>query len=460
MQKIEDISKDRVSLLGLYSHAHPSDIMNNRIDKAIKLLEKKNIDINFIGYIADHDEKLAEKARKKLDDSIKDSSCMVLVYSGWSESTVVLRIISNFLHLPIIIWSLAGYYNKSGLIAPASAAGASLLKNTFDDLGVKYISVYDSLDKKPDIGKVLEYINLFSCLRRFRDYKLASFGYACSNLYPFMYDGSLIKKYTGIHIDNLDLLELKMRAESIKEKEISKFKDDFNKKYNKNSSISKNEINVLTKYYIALEKIIIENDYKGVSLKCGSGPGKLLGFTPCMLLSLIGEMVNTICEDDIYGLIAQTIINRITGLKPMFLEIFEFYENSILMASCGYAPFSLCKEDCISIYEHDWGNCGGLMNISELKEGKVTLFNLYPKNGKIAMQALTGIGKTPERFQEEGWIDNKGPKIPSLEIQIDADIEKFKEKITGPHYIIVHGDQINTIYSFCKFTGIELNIIQ
>ena len=179
-----------------------------------------------------------------------------------------------------------------------------------------------------------------------------------------------------------------------------------------------------------------------------------------MLLSLIGGMVNTICEDDIYGLIAQTIINKITGLKPMFLEIFEFYKNSVLMASCGYAPFSLCKEDCISIYQHDWGNSKGLMNISELKEGQVTLFNLYPKNGKIAMQALTGIGKTPEKFQEEGWADYKGPKIPSLEITLDTNIEKFKEKIIGPHYIIVHGNQINTIYSFCKFTGIELNYIE
>jgi L-fucose isomerase-like protein len=460
MQKVKDIHADRVSLLGFYSHAHPSDIMNNRIQQAVKLLEENNIDVNFIGFISDHDEDLVEKARKKLEDTVKDSSCLVLVYSGWSESTSILKIISNFVHLPIIIWSLAGYYHKSGLVAPAAAAGSSLLKNTFDYLGVKYISVYDSLDKKPDIGRVLEYINLFSCLRKFKDYKLASFGYACSNLYPFMYDGNLIKKYTGIHIDNLDLLELKLEADNIEEKEITIFKDDFNKTYNKNRNISKNEIDVLAKYYTALEKIILENNYMGVSLKCGSGPGKLLGFTPCMLLSLIGEMVNTICEDDIYGLIAQTIINKITGLKPMFLEIFEFYKNSALMASCGYAPFSLCREDCISIYQHDWGNSKGLMNISELKEGQVTLFNLYPKNGKIAMQALTGTGKTPEIFQEEGWKDYKGPKIPSLEIILDANIEKFKEKIIGPHYIIVHGNQIDAIYSFCKFTGIELNNIK
>ena len=460
MQKVKDISTDRVSLLGLYSHAHPAEMMNSRINEAVKLLEKNNIEVNFIGYIADHDEELTGKATKKLEDTVKNSSCLVLVFSGWSESTGVLKIISNFVHLPVIIWSLAGYYLKSGLIAPAAAAGASLLKSTFDDLGVKYISVYDSIDEKPDIGKVLEYINLFSCLRKFKDYKLASFGYACSNLYPFMYDGRLIKKYTGIHVDNLDLLELKMEADSIRKEERSKFKAGFNKKYNQDNKISKNEIDMLAKYSIALEKIITDNDYKGISLKCGSGPGKLLGFAPCMLLSYIGETVNTICEDDIYGLIAQTIINKITGLKPMFLEIFEFYKNSVLMASCGYAPFSLCKKDCIGIYEHDWGNCRGLMNISQLKEGQVTLFSLYPENGKLAMQALTGTGKTPEKFQEEGWLDHKGPKIPSLEIILDTDIDKFKEKIIGPHYVIVHGNRMGAINSFCKYSGIELNNIK
>ncbi len=447
---------DRVSLIGFYSHAHSKEVMNSRIGEAIELLKKNDIDVNFIGHIADHDKDLAEKARRKLEDTVKDSSCLVLVFSGWSESTSVLKIISNFLHLPIIIWSLAGYYHKSGLVAPAAAAGSSLLKSTFDDLGTKYISIYDSVDKKPDIIRVLEYINLFACLRRFKDFKIASFGYACSNLYPFMYDGNLIKKYTGIHVDNLDLLELKMVADKVNSIEKKDFAADFNKKYNQESKISGKKIELLAKYYTALEKIITENDYKGISMKCSNGAGKLLEFTPCMLLSLIGDRVNTICEDDIYGLVIQTIVNEISGIRPMFLEIFEFYKDSVLMASCGYAPFSLCKKDCIDICEHDWGGCGGIMNISKLKEGPVTLFSLFARDGKMILQALTGKGKTPEKFQEEGWSNYKGPKIPSLEINLDEGIEKFKDNIVGPHYIVVSGDLIKTIEAYCKFSGVEL----
>ena len=76
------------------------------------------------------------------------------------------------------------------------------------------------------------------------------------------------------------------------------------------------------------------------------------------------------------------------------------------------------------------------------------------------MQALTGTSKIPEKFQEEGWLDHKGPKTPSLEIILDTDIEKFKEKIIGPHYIIVYGNRMGAINSFRKYSGIELNIIK
>lgn len=141
----------------------------------------------------------------------------------------------------------------------------------------------------------------------------------------------------------------------------------------------------------------------------------------------------------------------------MFLEFFEFYEGSVLMASCGFAPFSLCKGDCIKVKGHDWGGAGGLMNVSELKTGKVTIINLSVKNGEMRMHLVTGNAKTPESFQEEGWKDGKGPKIPSLEIELDKDMGDFQENIAGPHYIIAYGDISELMERYCKFTGIRFN---
>jgi L-fucose isomerase-like protein len=447
---------NKVTLIGLYSHAHPEDISRDRIKKTVNMLEHQGIEVNFLGSVKDHDDALVEKTRKKLEDTVSNSCCIILVYSGWSESTGILNIISSHLHLPMIIWSLAGYKIKPGLVAPAAAAGASLLRNTLDSMDIKYICIYESLGSRESIGDVIKYIDLFAALREFCSTKIASIGYACSDLYPFMYDGSLIKTNTGIHVDNLELLELKSLADEITQEESMDFKKEFQEKYYPEKKISHPEIDILSKYYVAAQKLIEKNAYRGITMMCGSGPGKFLGFTPCMLLSLIGEKINAICEGDVYGLLAQTIVNRLTGLKPTFLEVFEFYNNSVLMASCGFAPFSLCKKDCIEIYQHDWGGCGGLMNISKLKTGEITVFNFFVKNGKMEMQVFSGKGDTPEKFQEEGWHEYKGPMIPALDISIDAGIGIFKENIAGPHYLILHGDHRDVIAEYCRFSGIEL----
>jgi hypothetical protein len=153
----------------------------------------------------------------------------------------------------------------------------------------------------------------------------------------------------------------------------------------------------------------------------------------------------------------QLIITEISGLKGTFLEIFEFYENSALFASCGFAPFSLCERSCIKIKAHDWGGTGGIMNISDLKTGNINLFNLYETDGKLNINAFSGKGILPEKFQEEGWSRKKGPKIPSLEISFDCEIDLFKNNITSPHYIIVYGNVIDRIKEYCMIANIKFN---
>ena len=162
----------KVTLIGLYSHAHPEDIARERINSKRDLLKKQGVEVNFLGSLRDHDELLVEQTRKKLEETIGSSCCIILVYSGWSESTGIINIISDYLHLPIVIWSLAAYREKSGLIAPAAAAGASLLRHTLDNMDVKYSCIYESIDSSTGIEAVIKNINLCSSLREFRKTKI------------------------------------------------------------------------------------------------------------------------------------------------------------------------------------------------------------------------------------------------------------------------------------------------
>jgi hypothetical protein len=151
------------------------------------------------------------------------------------------------------------------------------------------------------------------------------------------------------------------------------------------------------------------------------------------------------------------IIRALTGKVGVFQEFMEFYQNSMLTAICGFAPFSLCDEKCVKVQGHAWGDAGGIMNISKLKQGRITLSKMYEVKGEMHMHVVTGNSRIPERWQEDGWENYQGPDYPAMEITLDSDLETFKEQIAGQHYIVSYGDNTNIFKRYCRFTNIKYN---
>jgi L-fucose isomerase-like protein len=446
----------KTSLVGFFSYAYPEEKMKERVDNAINALRSKGIEVNFCGYVMDHDEASQIAAQDRLDKTAFDSDCITILVAAWVESPSIIRVLSNQMHLPMLMWSPSGYRTDAGLISPASAAGGTGLNFALKVFGAKHVSLYDTIDKGMRIEEAIDFIKFTAALKRLKNTRAASIGYADMNLYSLMYDGNLIKKYTGIHIDNLDLYDLNKYMEEVTDSQKKDFIKDFKSKVKYIIEPTETDLDILAKSYTAINRIIEEKDYKAISLKCVLGMSKWMNFSPCMLESLIGDKVDTICECDVYGMINQVIIKELTGTKAIFQEFYEFYENSILVGSCGFAPFSVCAGDCINVQGHDWGSAGGIMNVTDLKSGKITFTKLYTVNGQMHLHCYRATAKLPERWQEDGW-DGKGPKMPSLEINIDGDLEEFKEYVEGQHYIISYGDYYKLLERYCKFTGIRFN---
>lgn len=447
----------KASILGFFAYAYPEAKMKERIDNAINSLKDKGIDINFCGYVTDHDENSQFVAKEKLDKTSFDSDCIILIISAWVESPPVIRVIVNQMHLPILLWSLAAYRTDDGLISPAAAAGATGLNLALKVFGAKHISIYDIIDKESSVKKAADFVKFAHALKTLKNTRAASIGYSDMNLYSLMYDGTLIKKYTGIHIDNLDFYDVYMNMEKVNQSQIESFISVFSSKVKFINQPTEQDLKILAKSFLAIRDIIKEKQYKGITLKCVRGMSKWFNFSPCMLKSLIGDYVETICECDVYGLINQLIIHELTGTKAVFQEFYEFYENSILMGACGFSPPSLCSGDCMEVQGHNWGEAGGIMNVSNLKSSeKITLTKLYTVNGQMHLHCLRGSAKTPERWQEDGW-GGKGPKMPSLEITIDSDLKELQEYVAGQHYIVCYGDFYDLLKQYCKFSGIRFN---
>ena len=96
----------------------------------------------------------------------------------------------------------------------------------------------------------------------------------------------------------------------------------------------------------------------------------------------------------------------------------------------------------------------GILNVSKVKTGVVTMCRLTTENGKYVIHMVVGEGVTPPKWEEAGWAQ-PAPQLPALKVLL-KDTEDFTEKVMGQHYIISYGDNSKLIKEFCKIANIEV----
>jgi len=97
----------------------------------------------------------------------------------------------------------------------------------------------------------------------------------------------------------------------------------------------------------------------------------------------------------------------------------------------------------------------GVLNISQVKVGRVTLCRLASRGERYKMHVITGEAVPPRHWEEAGW-DQPAPQLPGLEVILDEPVENFAEKVLGQHYIIAYGDHRGQLIDLCQLLGIEV----
>jgi L-fucose isomerase-like protein len=183
---------------------------------------------------------------------------------------------------------------------------------------------------------------------------------------------------------------------------------------------------------------------------------KIMEFPPAMIFMLLSDELNicTIPENDSMGAVTQLIVKHITGQCAAYLEFYEFFENSVLLGVPDFVPAEVV-EGRIKVKPAAFGNIsGGLLNISTMKTGKLTMVRLSNTGSEYTLHICTGEGKL-KSWEEAGW-DYPAPQLPSLDIFIDTSVESFVQKISGQHYIIAYGDHRESFKDFCYLKNITV----
>jgi len=446
----------KTAFIGFGEVNTPIDIIINKCKKAKEDLEKAGVELGACVYPVtdDYEEKDIKKALDELKG--KDFDSLVVCIAGWIPTHAVVKITEQYKHLPMVLWGLCGWYEGDRLVTTADQAGTSALRKTFKDLGYRFKYVYDIIGKPSKVESVKSFLAAASAARLLRSARIGMAGYRDMNLYGTLYDGSSLKRVVGPEIETFEMLEMAQRYAKLSSEEINGVIDGEMSKWHFVKEAKKESKELAAGYYLAVKSLIDERGYDAVSLKDVDGMKKLLGFPPAPVFMLLGDVagVSTIPENDCLGNVTQLMIKYLTGQCGAYLEFYEFFEDSVLAGVPDYVPAEITDGET-TVIPAAFGELNeGILNVSKVKTGTITMSRLFYDNGKYYMHSVVGNGKTPPKWEEAGWTQ-PAPQLPGLKVYLD-DAEGFAQNVMCQHYIISYGDNSERINDLCAILGIEI----
>ena len=433
----------------------PKELIINKCSAAEEGLIKEGMELISVYPITDDYE---EKDIKKVINALKgkDFDTLVLCVAGWIPTHAVVKVAEHFRDKPMVLWGLCGWIEGDRLVTTADQAGTSALRKTFYDLGYNFKYVYDIIGLPSRTKKVYDYALAASAAAKLRHARCGMAGYRDMNLYGTLYDGGSLKRVVGPEIETFEMLELFQRYEKITEEEKQAVVDECMSKWRFKKPANPESMKLAAGYYLATKQICDERGYEAISLKDVDGMKKLLGFPPAPVFMLLSDEAGlcTVPENDSLGSVTQLMVKYLTGQCAFYLEFYEFFTDRVLAGVPDYVPAEVTI-DGVEVMPAAFGELSeGILNVSRVKPGKVTLCRLTSIDGEYYMHMVVGDAISPRKWEEAGWTQ-PAPQLPGLEILL-PDTEDFTDKVMCQHYVVSYGDNSEKIKNLCDILGIEI----
>lgn len=433
----------------------PKELIVKKCSDAFEALKNEGVDAFGVFPVTDdYEEKDVNSAIEAL--KAQDFDYLVVCIAGWIPTHAVVKVTEHFRDKPMVLWGLCGWIEDGRIVTTADQAGTTAIRKTFYDLGYTFKYVYDIIGLPSNVNKVAQYGVAATAAKKLRHVKIGHAGYRDMNLYGTQHDGPSLKRVVGPEIETFEMLEIEQRYQKITDAQKQAVIDNCISKWTFLKEAKREGLEKAAGYYLAIKELCDERGYEAISLKDVDGMKKLLGFPPAPIFMLLANEENlcTIPENDCLGNVTQLMVKAVTGQCAAYLEFYEFFSGSVLAGVPDYVPAEIIDGD-IKVIPAAFGELSeGILNVSKVKTGELTMCRLTTIDGKYYMHMVKGNGKTPQKWEEAGWTQ-PAPQLPGLEIELD-DVPAFAENVMCQHYIISYGDNTGAITDLCKILGIEI----
>ena len=461
--------------------------------RALDMAKEREVSINkkhdeFKDYLLKHDIDVIDAK-----DCVKSESNMAGFYSSEKILEAVDVFISNHVEAvvigcwhwsePMFVVEIARAINKPILLYsdddPAwaatcllSAAGASLWETSPNRYAQVHERVYG------DQEAVIKWIKGVCSLEKLKRENIILWGGSYALRMEYLQDDfPKLKSFLIGDILVEDQYVLIKYAEKIKSERIEKFIDwlTTNKtvlKYD-NKTFTPEVLKKQVSLYLAAKDRIADlgKSITGASVKCFDELSDIYGVDPCFIPAFLPyhedsegkkEVISTVCEGDIKGLLTSMIFKNITGGEPaLFGDVTYIGKKYFIISNCGassvhYACSSCSSCDMLKNIQIE-ANCEGLTGGAvgyKCPPGKMTIARLVRSKGKYFMH----LGRA-EAVVIDDAIESKfyyGNTWPHTAIKMEVDQQLLVKALGANHLIAVFGDYIQEIRHACRQADIEV----
>ncbi|MBR5459516.1 MAG: hypothetical protein IKV53_01505, partial [Clostridia bacterium] len=374
----------------------PADIIIRKCKEAEEGLKKEGLDLISVYPVTDDYE---EKDIKKAVDALKgqDFDVLVVCIAGWIPTHAVVKVTEHFREKPMVLWGLCGWVEGDRLVTTADQAGTTAIRKTFWDLGYTFKYIYDIVGLPSNTKKVYSYAVAAGAAAKLRHARSGMAGYRDMNLYGTQVDGPSLKREIGPEIETFEMLEIEQRYQKITDEEKNEVIERCMKKWKFLKPANPESMKKAAGYYLAVKSICDERGYDAISLKDVDGMKKLLGFPPAPIFMLLSDEAKlcTIPENDSLGNITQLMVKYLTGQCAVYLEFYEFFTDRVLAGVPDYVPAEVVDGN-VTVMPAAFGELSeGILNVSKVKTGEVTMCRLTYCDGEYYMHMVKGNAITP-----------------------------------------------------------------
>ena len=434
----------------------PRELIERKCAEARRLLEAEGLDLVWTSPVSD-DPAGADVARAREELRAGEFDVLILCLAGWIPSHAVIAVADAFRHKPMILLGLTGWEEGDRFVTTADQAGTTALRKPMADLGYTFKYVVTYRGQRLPVSEIMSFARAAHAAEALRGARVGTMGYRDMGLYGTQHDGVSLRGTIGVEVEPFEMLEMVQTMGRLDPQEVAALCEDVGRRWTFVKPAQPQTIEQSVRLALAVGGKVRERGYQALTLIDVDGVKKLLKFAPAGAFMLLHEQENicTVPENDILGAVTQLMIRHVTGQVAAYLEFYEFLPDGMLMGVPDYVPPEIV-DGPVTVLPNAFGDFSeGLLNVSRLKTGRVTLARLTHTGDRYGMHLAAGEARTPRPWEEAGWAP-PAPQLPSLEITLHEPIEGFIQKVLSQHYFISYGDNVAVLRELCDLLGVTV----